>query len=289
MAAESDWSDEVAGGGVPWGWVALIACVFVAGIVWSLVNVNRADSQQKELMSEAAGILEKDELEEKAAEQTIADIERAVRSFYDSRSIEEMLGNVRQPERVAPLMDEYYEDSTPKASRVVEITSFDPLTVENRAVFWLVASRLESGEQSQLLVEATERDGVKIDWETFVCYQPMDWDEFATTRPEGYEEDFRVYVENDHFYSHEFADSETFASFRLSALDGGEILTGYARLEGDLAKSISDFIDQNDGQPTPMILRLKVPEAVRSPRGVEITSLVCPRWLYVEDPEKATP
>ena len=288
LVEESEWLEGSASR-IPWGWVVLVGCVFVAGIVWSLREVNRADGYREDLMSEAAGILEKEEMEEKNAERVIERIESTVRSYYDSRSVEELLRYVRHPRRVAPLMEKYYEDTPLKAWRVREIVSMDPLTIDYRASFWMVASRLENGEQRQLLVETRDDGEVKIDWETLVCYQPMDWDKFATARPEGYEGDFRVYAEKDHFFSHEFADSDVFASFRLTALDGEEILNGYAGLQGDLGQRISALIEANGGQPTPMILRLKVPEAVRSPRGVEITQLVRPRWLYVESPGEADP
>ncbi len=288
LVDETEWS-EGSGGKMPWGWVVLVGCVFVAGIVWSLMEVNRADSHRVDLMSEAAGILEKEEMEEKNAEQVIERIESTVRDYYDSRSVEELLQYVRHPRRVAPLMEKYYEDTPPKAWRVQEIESMDPLTIDYRATFWMVVSLLENGERSQLLVETGNDGEVKIDWETLVCYQPMDWDQFATARPEGYEGDFRVYVEKDHFFSHEFADSDAYASFRLTAIDGEQVLNGYAGLQSDLGKKISELIEGNGGQPTPMILRLKVPEAVRSPRGVEITRLVCPRWLYVESPGEAEP
>ncbi len=288
LVEESEWLEGSASK-MPWGWVVLVGCIFMAGIIWSLREVNRADSHREDLMSEAAGILEKEKVEEKHAERAIARIESTVRSYYDSRSVEELLQYVRHPKRVAPLMEKFYEETPPKAWRVQEIVSMDPLTIDYRASFWMVASLLENGEQRQLLVETRDDGEVKIDWETLVCYQPMDWDEFATARPEGYEGDFRVYVEKDHFFSHEFADSEVFVSFRLTALDGEEVLYGYAELQTDLGKKITELIDLNGGHPTPMILRLKVPVSVRSPRGVEITRLDCPRWLYVENPGEADP
>jgi hypothetical protein len=35
-----------------------------------------------------------------------------------------------------------------------------------------------------------------------------------------------VYVERDHFYSHEFSDSAAFESYRLTALNGEAVLFG---------------------------------------------------------------
>ena len=50
--------------------------------------------------------------------------------------------------------------------------------------------------------------------------------------------DFRVYVEADNFYSHEFADSDQWMSFRLTALDSEETLFGYARPDSAEARRL---------------------------------------------------
>jgi hypothetical protein len=133
-------------------------------------------------------------------------------------------------------------------------------------------------------VEARSPKDVKVDWESYVCYQPMAWDEFATARPAGYTGDFRLYAELDHFYSHEFSDAENFMSLRLTALNGEETLYGYAERGGELAGRIAELIAANGGGPTPLILRLHIPEGFSSRRGVVVRSLVCPRWVFVTDP-----
>jgi len=125
----------------------------------------------------------------------------------------------------------------------------------------------------------------RVDWETLVCYQPMKWDDFAAQRPTGTSLDFRVYVERDSFYSHEFADEKLWTCFRLTALDNEEALFGYARSGSEEAQAMLRMINENDGRKASLILRLIIPEGVRSPRGVVIESLLSARWIYIVPPD----
>ena len=282
---EAQWETPVEAKGLPWGWMALVACAFAAGIIWSLVEVSRSDHRRDDLLDEAIIILEKEKDEEMEAETMIASIEKVVEDFYDSRSVDELLRYVRHPERVKSFMDKHYGDKPPVPMRVRGILSLDPLTIENRATFWMVVCEIEGGGSGQLLVEALSPKLAKVDWETFVCYQPMEWDRFAKERPGGYNGDFRVYVEADNFYSHEFADSELFACFRLTALGGEEVLYGYVNRATPLARKLESLVAENNGQAIPLILSLYVPEGARSKRGVAIRKLVAPRWMFMDSPE----
>jgi hypothetical protein len=285
--AEDLWETEKAAGGrVPWGWVAVIGSAFAAGILWSLVEVNRADGRSRTLGNEAQEIIEKERQEEMDAEELISTLDTATGNFFDSRSVDELLRYVRHPERVRPLMESYYADKAPEPMRLENVIAYDPLTIGNFASFWMVSCELEGGMRKQVLVQANSKEDAKIDWETFVCYQPMPWDDFATSRPAGYTGDFRVYVERDHFYSNEFSDADTFACFRLTALGGEVTLFGYVNRKGLLAQRISELIDRSGGASAPMILRLNVPRGIVSKRGVVVQGLVCPRWMFIEDPGK---
>jgi hypothetical protein len=117
----------------------------------------------------------------------------------------------------------------------------------------------------------------------------MAWDEFAGKRPGGYTGDFRVYVERDHFYSHEFSDSAAFESYRLTALNGEAVLFGYVPRGAGFARQISELIEGQGGGSGPLILRLHVPQDVQSPRGVVIREIVNPRWVFIEPPVKQDP
>ena len=113
----------------------------------------------------------------------------------------------------------------------------------------------------------------------------MKWDDFVAQRPAGISLDFRVYVERDDFYSHEFVDVNLWTCFRLTALDSEETLFGYARTGSDEARAMLRLIDENNGRKTSLILRLSIPERLQSRRGVVIEKLLGSRWIYIVPPD----
>lgn len=291
IPVDDNWEDPAgkSGKSVPWGWLVLLGCIFAGAIIWSLSEVSRSTDKQGQLIGEAKVTLEKETEEQRDAESVIDMIDQSVHAFFDSRSVEELLRYVRQPQRVAPLMEKYYLGKAPEPLRVEKILSLDPVTIDDHATFWMVSCELEGGETSQVVVEVISPKEVKVDWETFVAYQPMDWDEFARSRPGGYTGDFRVFVEPDNFYSYEFSDGDAFSSFRLTALRGEESLNGYVYRNSEIEAGIMDAIARNGGGSTPMILRLHLPKGLLSKRGVVVKELICPRWLFVDNPDLREP
>ncbi len=287
---EEAWDSEAAPHrSFPWGWVALLACVFSVAILWSLSNLNEADERNAQLARETKAILDKEREEETDAETQVSTIEKTVRDFFDARSVEEMIRYVRHPERVRPLMESYYAASAPKPVRIENFLSLEPLTIENRASYWMVSCELEGALRTQMMLESISVKEAKVDWETFVCYQPMAWDEFAKTRPSGYTGDFRVYVEKDMFHSHEFSDSNAFDSYRLTTLHGEEVLFGYVPRGRGLGLRMEQLTAGREGGTLPILLRLHIPKDLKSPRGVVIKEIVSPRWFFADDPQEVEP
>jgi hypothetical protein len=149
----------------------------------------------------------------------------------------------------------------------------------------VVLITLDSGLEGKLVVEVNNPRDAKVDWETFVCWQPMEWDRFVKDRPEGYRGDFRVFVERDQFYNYEFADSEKYQAYRITALNSQEVMFGYAPRNGEIYQVIDQLLTRNNNQKVPMLLRLHLKEGLKSKSGVVIDGIVAKQWLLVESPE----
>jgi hypothetical protein len=273
----------------PFGWVVLVACIFSAAILWSLFNLNEGSEKSALLTEEAKATQKKEEQEEINVEAQVTVIEKTTRNFFDSRSVEEMLRYVRYPQRVRPLMEKYYATEPLKPIRIENMLSLSPLTIDNYASYWWASCQLEGDSKAHVILESISNKEAKVDWETYVCYQPMAWDKFANERPSGYTGDFRVYVEKDTFYSHEFSDSNAFDSYRLTALDGEEVLFGYVPCGRELGLRMQELTGNKEGVPQALILRLYIPKELESKRGVVIQKIVSPRWFVVDDSTEAEP
>lgn len=288
-AVEENWGEAVIRRHpIPWGWFALIGLAILGAVLWSLTRVEKADTQAVRIRTETVTALEKEDLEEQEAAQLIDRLDATLRKFASATSVEAMARLVRQPERVTPLMRRHYADKPVSPGRLRAIKALQPLTLDNRGNFWVASVALGDGKTQSLVLEITESGEPRVDWETFVCYQPMAWDDFALQRPTGRSLDFRVYAEKDNFHSHEFADSDKWVCFRLTALDGEETLFGYAQTGSAEAVELLRQIEQQGGGRVSLILRLGIPEGLQSRRGVVIEKLLCPRWLYVDPPDSGS-
>ena len=269
---------------IPWGWFVLIGLILGGGIIWSLSGVKEADIQAHKIRVETQSLVGNDAKEELEAAQLIDGMDAITRRFFETTRIEDLTKLVRHPQRVRPLMDRYYGGKPIPLNRVVRTNLFQPVTLDNRSNFWMATVELADHSSRNLVLEILDSGEPRIDWETLVCYQPMEWDSFATSRPAGVSLDFRVYLEPDNFFSHEFADSTRWNCYRLTALNSDETLFGYAKADEDIAKSIDALLSQNHGRKTSVILRVSIPQGIQSRRGVVIEKLLNPRWLYVNPP-----
>lgn len=291
---EDEWNTEKEPTRLHVGFWVAIGLVFVAGIVWLVFEITQPReekiSEQVDLVSliereEQAERLERLERAEQDALQTIETIKNAVRQFYGSGSVDAALQTVRHAERVRPMMEAHYKEKAMEACEVVSFVDLSPLTIESRGGFWVVLTKLSSGADGKLVVEVSSPVDVKVDWETHVCAQPMDWERFLKDRPAGYRGDFRVYAEFDNFYNYEFADSGKYQAFKLTALNSYEVIYGYAPRDGQAFRVIDELIRQNGNQKVPVMLRLYLQEGLQSKSGVLIEQIVAPRWLLLDSPE----
>jgi hypothetical protein len=283
---EELWGHDPDKQSIPWGWFVLLLLLIGGALVWSLTRVTESKAQVEQIQDDTYSKLAKDAEEDAEAEQFITNIETTIRNFSSATTVDEAVLYVRHPERVRKLMEHHAAEGTQLSKGTPFRTSLlQPLTLDNRANYWMATLQFADQSKRNLILEILENGDVKIDWETFVCYQPMDWDRFATERPEGISFDFRVFVEAYEFFSHEFVNSNQWACYRLTALDRDETLFGYVLRNSEIETQIQEILEKNQGQNSSLILRLNVPEGLQSRRGVVIEQMLSPRWIYLDPPE----
>jgi hypothetical protein len=270
---------------IPWGWFVLIGLAISGAVLWSLSRVEKADVQADQIRTTTESVLIQDQQDEQEARELIARIHQTLLDFFNASSVESLALQIRHPERVTPLMRRYYADQAICAIPVQTVTSLSPLTLDDYANFWMASVELTDGSQLDIIIEILESGAARVDWETFVRYQPMKWDDYVAQRPAATPMDFRVFVVPDNYYNYEFGDAKRWTCFRLTTLDSDATLYGYAPAGSAIAQALLRQIKLNGGRQTAMILRLSVPKGLPSPRGVVIEKLLSNRWLYVEPPD----
>ena len=274
---------------IPWGWFALIGLFLVGAVFWGTASLREGEEQIREIRSEVADHFSDEAAEDREAEELIGRIESSIRSMFGATTVEEMARWVRQPDRVLPLMQDYHQDHPVNPLAIEAISALQPITLERRADFWTARVVFRDGSKRDLLIEISEDGKPLVDWETLVCYQPMPWDLFATSRPRGRSFDFRVVAEPDFLFSHEFSDQDRWACFRLTAPASDETLFGYARVDGIETQEILRSFREKGGRPVSLVLRLAIPDGLTSPRGVMIEKILSRHWAYLDPPDTPAP
>jgi len=201
-------------------------------------------------------------------------------------TLEKITPLIRQPERVRPLIEKAWQTQPKKPAKFLRMAMFQPALIEGKP-FWVVRAEIENGRPENLLLEQTGEAGVKVDWETQVCHQPVPWEEYITRRPADQSFDFRIFAVRDTFYSHEFADSSKWRCFRLTAKDSVEHLFGYVAAGSETAKLLDSYCAGSPRNMATVMLRLRFLPESGSPRGVVIEKIVEPRWVHVGEPADA--
>lgn len=285
IPVEQEWGNESsASRQIPWGWFVLIGLAIASAIVWSLLGLRDAKPQAREIAVATESVLVNDEHEDALAAALIAVIEETARSYFQAKKLEDFVPLIRHPERVSALIRDHHQRVAAPTSSLRQIQQLRPITLDNRANFWILSAMLTDGGRQDLVVEIDESGKPRIDWETAVTYQPMAWDQFVQDRPRDIAMDFRVYIENDNFFSHEFQDANRWDCFRMTTLGGEEALFGYTQANGSLSHELRDHISRNGGQKTAVIVRLSVPVGIQSRRGVIIEKSLSSRWIYLNPP-----
>lgn len=277
---ESGWGARRLGNRpVPWGWFVLLGGLFTTAVVWSTWSVKKAEREAELARHQVPQSIIDEHDKQQEAEKLVAEVETAVRSYFASGSVDTRARWVRQRTRVEPLM----RGAAPEEPRQVRWVRLQSLEIGPTDRFWAAGVMLANGQRKQLIVEITP-EGPKIDWETLVCHQPMDWDAFAQERPQGKSMDFRVHVTPDVFHSHEFADESQWACYRLTTFDSKYALFGYVRHGSETHTALAALTAGLE--KTSVILRLQIPVGLKSPQGVVIERLMSNRWLYLDPPKE---
>jgi hypothetical protein len=268
------------------GFWILLGLILLAGVSWLAYEFSQLNRQDKvEVVRSERNFTKNEEQSEIEARKTITTIHETVRKFYASSSVSEMLQHVRHADRVGESMKKHYANHPLSASEVIEFKDITPLTIGLNGGFWVVLIKMNTGLEGKLVVEVYSPTDVRVDWETFVCAQPMNWDQFVKSRPAPYRGDFRVYVAFDSFYNYEFEDSDKYQSFKLTALNSEEVIHGYVVRGSEAFRVIELSLKQNGNKKVPMLLQLYLQEGLQSKSGVLIEDVVAPRWLIINSPD----
>ncbi len=243
---ESASSRSGRGQGNPLAWIvggSLFGLTLVGLGAWLVIgSVTDPDNDQGDLVeTPAAGLpvpflVQEDEMneEEKKRQQEIRDMVRTgmdaqagaqdvVRKFLTAETIDELKPLVRNPDVAMPRIRRWYAENkwTPPGAK--EIGCGGRISLKGKMTSMSV--RLGDYSVKQIALERTP-DGYKVDWESWVAWSSMPWNELFEKRPTEPVE-VRVRCARDYYYNRLFSDDKKWQAVRLENPDSEKTIYGY--------------------------------------------------------------
>jgi hypothetical protein len=314
---EEDWEAEKVV--TPIGWFVVLGVIICAVGGWAIYDVMQARGVTQDIVLENKLLLEDKEKEDQEVRDLLGDMQYCVSGYLAAGSVDAMLPFVRHPERVGPLMGEFYKTNKRWRRRFTRFEHIRAVSMGTRS-FVYVKAEAEEGAAQNLFLEQLDDGSFRVDWESEVIYQPMPWKEYLAKRPLA-PLDMRVLVQADDFYGFAFRDSKRYQCYKLTTAGSDDYLFGYVERGSQVALEmeellvrlknpgevsdvqleekeedekiideivLSDELLQEDeevvAKAEAMILRLRFLQDDPSKRCVMIESLVAERWMYEVSP-----
>ena len=118
------------------------------------------------------------------------------------------------------------------------------------------------------------RYNIKIDWECWVGWSEMPWEEFLTKKPVE-PVLFRVTLSAVDYYNFAFSDEQKWKSWYIIAPDGMRMIYGYSERNSQVN---SQLVLDPDSNQAAMILSLRFPDKATSGNQVIIDKFIAPGW-----------
>lgn len=205
----------------------------------------------------------------------LAEAESLARKFMDATRVEEILPLVRNPQAAETRIRRQYPDGKIPAPgiSVFNTTGLRDFGAGGAAV------KVRTGDHEQKTLHFIDGpEGMKIDWESWIGWSDLSWEEFMATKPST-SHVFRLFLSPVDYYNFGFSEDK-WRSYRLLSPDREHPLYGYAEKEGLVEGQIRHV---GVGKNLPLMLSLKFPTGATSNNQVVIERLVSDGWVENED------
>ncbi len=259
---------------------AVLFALIVVGVVFSMNRVEkpvvRSVGQVAAPAVAATSPKEAPAVVGRSDASLLAEAEPLARRFLEATSVAELLPLVRNPAVAEARMRAFYPAGKIEAAGLSQFNSGGGLSIRGKFVS-LTVMTCGHEEKSLALIETPQ--GLKIDWESWVGWAEISWEDFLTSKPVvGHV--FRVTVSAVDYYNFGFADESKWHSYRLLSPDGEHSIYGYVEKGSGLEQQIHT---DGDTKSVTLMLSLKFPAGATSGSQVEIERLVAEGWVEEDD------
>lgn len=214
---------------------------------------------------------------------------RVVRAFLAADGWEAKSRYVRDPERVKPLMWDYYERQGHDAgSSAYSAMTYSDVQTHSFGFATEVSLEIDNKPARGFSVEHGPT-GPKIEWESQVIYNPIPWEEFVSGESKGAAV-FRVAARRASYFNFGFNDSAKYICVEFGLPQHQGLSTfGYVLAESPEGRRVQEALALvPPGEWLPLMLELERPADKHSPDQVVIKRFARSGWR-IDDPPPVRP
>jgi hypothetical protein len=207
-------------------------------------------------------------------------ITRSVAAFFSAPDVTAKLPYVRDPERVRPLMENYYQREPLNQFKWRDVGKMARLD-EAGYRFGYVQALFEDATPASLLIEETANGEFRIDWESLVRYGELSWRDFMQLHPTD-PKLMRLIASRPS--QSVVADGTAVVELR-HPVESGTVLGSFDRNDPKYAPLLEQ-LEQRSWKDVPVTLRLCYPRLPESSGkvSVQIASVVGKGWVILNTP-----
>ncbi|RYD36514.1 MAG: hypothetical protein EOP86_05765, partial [Verrucomicrobiaceae bacterium] len=204
---------------------------------------------------------------------------KVVTQFCRTENPRDLRTVIRDPERVAPLIREYYGS---EGRTWLPIPVGDPIdpskfsTDKNWVAFELP---LPDFQFRSMAVQKTPQ-GYKVDWESFVAYSELSWKDLREKRPRT-PTLMRVILRPVGYFNNDFPSEDTHRCFQLRDEHRENVIYGYVKRGSDTERRMQEMMI--NAREMNAIVRVAYPEKSTTANQVEIAEVVDKGWVLGKD------
>ncbi len=202
--------------------------------------------------------------------------EKLLGKFFEVKNVEDFAPLVRNPEVTMPRIRKWYESRPLKFAEVKKIGYQDDI----RATGQMAAVLIQLADYS-VKAAALEKtvDGYRVDWESWVGWTELDWDDFFTERPTE-SKTVLVQCSVDTYYNRNFRDESKWVSIKMTNPQSYKTLYGY--IDRSNPTLMRHVINMGAGESR-AVFKIRYPKDSEVANQVVITEFLTSGWVNASE------
>lgn len=205
-------------------------------------------------------------------------IEQTIRGFFGATTADQQLAYCRDPQRVRPLMMNYYYSHPHTPLNWKALGWLLPVEEPGYRLGYAQAI-FTNAEPVSLIIEEQSDGSFRVDWESSVRYSELDWEEFIKTQPSA-PKLFRVIASKPQNTPSDTLplDSEL---LEIKHPDDNNVIYAYFDRKDPKFQPLLQQLQSGNWKDVPLTLRLCYPGPIGSGKNARIADVEGKGWLIL--------